>query len=265
MAHTIIAMLVSVGFCCAAAMEPRDIVRVCLRRFEESAGKHNDYGFVRRWERKEFNANGTLSQAKSLLTRRELVEQLMFDRLLERDGKPISEEEEADMRNQLAQLKSMPREAFWKTRKNMLKRDIEEFAWVRELVDALEYQTDNDEVIDNRLTWVMSFSPKPGYRPKALRARIFQKARGRMWIDKADSELVRVDAETFDVVNIGWGLVSRIEKGTKFHLRRRKIEPGTWLFEYQRLRLSAKVMLLKSLNHETTTRYSEYTRGLRAR
>jgi hypothetical protein len=67
-----------------------------------------------------------------------------------------------------------------------------------------------------------------------------------------------VDAEVFETVNIGWGVLGRVNKGTRFHIDRRKLDDGTWLPQTQTVRFAARVPLFKTIAQEETTRYSEF-------
>lgn len=117
-----------------------------------------------------------------------------------------------------------------------------------------------EELIAGRLAWVLECSPRAGYKARNLQARVFEKTRGKVWIDAADSQLVRVDAAVFDTVSIGWGLAAKIQKGTRFQIDRRKLADGAWLPDSQTIRFAAKVLMVKSLAVEDTARFSEYRR-----
>ncbi len=140
------------------------------------------------------------------------------------------------------------------------RRRAEDTSWLAEFPEALEYKKVGEEEIAGRVTWVLECSPRAGYRARSLRARVFEKTRGRVWIDVADSQLVRVDAAVFDTVNIGWGMAAKIQKGTRFQIDRRKLPDGAWLPESQTIRFAAKVMLVKSLAVEESARFSGYRR-----
>jgi hypothetical protein len=136
----------------------------------------------------------------------------------------------------------------------------EEAAWLREIPDALEFRLAGEETIGGRPVLVVECSPRPGYRARNQRARLFEKSRGRLWIDKAESQLVRGEAEVFETVGIGWGVLAKIEKGTKFHLQRVRVADDVWLPEVQTVRFAARLLLVKNARHEFTTRYSDFRR-----
>lgn len=137
-------------------------------------------------------------------------------------------------------------------------RRAEDTSWLKEFPEALEYKKVGEEEIAGRLAWVLECSPRAGYKAQSLRARVFEKTRGRVWVDVADSQLVRVDAAVFDTVNIGWGMAAKIQKGTRFQIDRRKLPDGVWLPESQTIRFAAKVMMVKSLAVEESARFSGY-------
>jgi len=99
--------------------------------------------------------------------------------------------------------------------------------------------------------------PRPGYKAKSSRARLFEKVRGRIWLDKAEREIRRAEGVAFDTVSIGWGLVAKIEKGTRFELERTRIGEGLWAMTRQAMKFDARVMLVKNMSSEMTTRLSD--------
>ncbi len=132
-------------------------------------------------------------------------------------------------------------------------------SWWKEFPDALDFRKVGEESIGGRPALVLEFSPRPGFKPKDLRARIATKLRGKVWIDQADTEFVRADAEVFDSVSVGWGLVGKIEKGARLTLERHKTSDGTWVPDSQMTRFIAR-LLVKTLGQEQTVRYAEYRR-----
>jgi len=240
----------------------RELMRGSLARLQESDKKLSEYTFVRAGERKEFTSSGVLKTQQSWVVKREFRDGFMFHRLLERNGKPIPEEEqqrgEQAIAKRLAELKAMAPEQLEKMRAEGRRRSGDEDAWLQEFPEALDYKLAGEETIHGRPALVLEVSPRPGYKARNMRARVFEKVRGRVWIDKTDSQLVKAEAEVFETVNIALGLMGRIEKGTRFSLQRRKVADEAWLPETQTMKFAARVMLVKSIHQEQTTRYSDY-------
>jgi len=221
-------------------------------------------GYVRRNDHRQYHSNGSMKQGRSWTVEREFRDGISVIRLLERDGKPIPAEErqaeEDRIRKYIAEVKAMTPEQTARQkeeRERNRRKESDEDEWIKEFPEALDYKPAGEEIIHGRPALVLAISPRPGYRPRNMRARVFEKVRGKVWIDKADTELVRADAEVFETVNIGLGIVGRVEKGTRFQLQRTKVE-SSWLPESQTIRFTARFLLFKSLNQESTTRYSNY-------
>jgi hypothetical protein len=69
--------------------------------------------------------------------------------------------------------------------------------------------------------------------------------------------MARADAEVFDTVNIGLGLIGRVEKGTRFFLERRKVAPDFWMISDQVVKFDARIMLVKIIQQENRSQRSE--------
>jgi hypothetical protein len=249
---------------CLGAQGPAEdwtgLLRTVLSKLQEADARLGEYGYDRFSVRRELDSSGAVKSERTILARRAYFEadDLWVTRQVERNGKPVSEEELQrnleSARQRAAELKAMSPEE--RAKLNAKSRD--ENAWLKEFPQALEFRKTGEETIDGRPAIVLEFSPRPGYKASNLRARVFSRVRGKMWIDSADSQLVRAEAEVFENVNIGWGVVGRVQKGTRFHLERRKIEDGSWLPQLQTIRFAARVLVFKSLAQEETTRYSQY-------
>jgi hypothetical protein len=175
-------------------------------------------------------------------------------RLTEKNGKPLSDDERREQEEQikkaLAKAKARSAAEIEKARRE----DEAEDAWIKEVPEALEYTFIGEEAINGRPAYVLTCVSRPGYSPKNMRARVLQKMKGKLWIDRADRELVKAEAETFDRVNVGFGILGRVEKGTRFALARRRLADGAWLAEYQYVRFGARIALIKWVGNEITTR-----------
>ncbi len=73
------------------------------------------------------------------------------------------------------------------------------------------------------------FAPRPQYHPATRQGRLAQHVAGDAWIDEADHQLARVDAEVIDTVSIGFGLLAKLQKGAMLHGERKKVNDEVWL------------------------------------
>jgi hypothetical protein len=245
---------------CLAQQPPdlRALVRDSLSFLEPSRNRTDDYTYTFRVDRKEFDSGGKLKKREQVAGRKEFEEGFAVYRVTEKNGKPLTateqQEQEENIRKHLAEMKRQAQEKASKPRK----QGDDEDAWLKEIPDALNYEYVGKEQIHGRPVHVITASPRPGFSAKSMKARVFEKTRARLWIDEQDRELVRAEAETFDTVNVGFGIIGRIEKGTRFTLLRRRVDPGAWLLESQTVRFGARVMLLKWIGNEIRTDLSDW-------
>jgi hypothetical protein len=242
----------------------RGIMRASMQKFQADSAKRNDYLYVLHSDRKEFDASGNTRSHESFKLRRDAEGEFVVMRLFERNGKALTDEErratEDKIQARLSELRGLSPQERLRRNQEARRKQSQEDAWISEFPEALDYRHIGEEPVNGRVALVLECSPRPGYRPSNMRARVFEKTRGKIWVDKNENELVRADVEVFDTVNIGFGLFGRIEKGTRFRLEREKIADGAWLPTLQSMRFAARIMMVKSMNREFINRFSEYKR-----
>ncbi|MBM3744208.1 MAG: hypothetical protein FJW34_00250 [Acidobacteria bacterium] len=240
----------------------RALMREVVAKLEEEARAREQYGFLRFHERRELSADGRLKKQQSWLARQSLVDGFMVERLIERDGRPLSAGERqrhgAALRKALDEYKALSPAERERHRQEERRKYAEENAWLKELPEALDCQLVGEETLNGRAVLVFAVSPRPGYQPRNLRTRVFLKVKGQIWIDQEAHEMVRVQVEMFDDVTVGWGLIGRFFKGTRAAIERQRVQPKVWLTTSEVVRFAARILLVKSVNEEVTTRYSEY-------
>ena len=172
-----------------------------------------------------------------------------MNRIIARDDKPLSPDEVARQEEKLRHLVE-------DTRRNPPKIKEDENSWMDELPDALDFRKIGVELRNNRPADVFEYKPHPGYKAKQMRARAFEKISGQVWIDQQDGEMAKLDLYVFDTINIGFGMLGRVEKGTIFEIERKKWEVGVWFEEWQRVRFEVRIMMVKTIRQELENRWS---------
>lgn len=230
-------------------------MKTSLERMVASDARMADYAFDRRVERKDFESDGRLKLHTTTLLRPERVEGVWISRALERNGKPLTESEKQKQEEAIRRRIAEGKAAGGKPA-SILGRDSDEL--ILEFPEALEYRLVGEETLAGRKAWVLACQPRPGYKPPSMRARFFEKVKGRVWVDQTDKDLVRVEAEVFDTISMGFGLLGRVEKGTRFVLNRARVSEGHFFTESSQVNFTAKVLVFKSLISEIRTVYSNF-------
>jgi hypothetical protein len=190
----------------------------------------------------------------------------MYRRLVARDGKPLSEAElgEQDRKQKERAEKKEQRRAGEDdaARVKRLAREEEQRREEQKVIDELFRMDDiavaGREVIDGRPALVVTFEPRPGYRPVTDGGKVIQKLAGRAWVDEEDKQLVRLETRLLDNLGVGPGRVARLQKGATGYFQRRKVNGEIWLPAEARFSGSAKVLLLFSARVDIFSRYGDY-------
>jgi hypothetical protein len=123
--------------------------------------------------------------------------------------------------------------------------------------DAFNFRLIGSEAIAGRDAWVFEGEPHPGYEPKNRNAKMLSKFKGRIWIDKADSQWVKLDVTAIDTLSIGF-VLARIHKGTNFVVELTRVNDEVWLPKRVQAHLDARVALFKSYDEDIDLTYRDY-------
>ena len=239
----------------AQPLDWRPVMRASLERMVASDSKMADYSFDRRVIRKEFEADGKLKLESNMLMRPERVEGVWISRVLEKDGAALTEVEQR-RQEETIRRKILEGKAEGGRPPSILGRDNDDL--IQEFPEALEYRLIGEEMMAGRKSWVLTCQPRAGYKAKSMRSRFFEKVRGKVWVDQAEKDLVRVDAEVFDTISVGFGLLGRVGKGTRFILNRGRVTEGHFFTESSQVNFTAKVLVFKTLISEIKTQFFNF-------
>jgi hypothetical protein len=258
------------GLAAETPSQLREMVRKAAAAFNLEDERREQFLFKARNERRELDSNGKVTSERSTVWERIEIDGFAFGRTLIRDGKPLTAEErkseDADIQKRLVALKvpvqtaGVGRTEQREQQTNLPRRKTAQHQWFQEFPEALDYTLVGEEVMNGRAALHLAATPRAGYQAKNMRARVFEKMKCQLWIDKATMELIRADAEMFDTFNVGFGILGRIEKGTRFQIQRRPVADGIWLIDSQSVRFGARLLLVKSMHQESTNAWTDFRR-----
>ena len=253
--------LVLLTVAAAWAQDPHELVRRSIAQDQLDWVRMKDYTWQAHSVEKHLDAHG-----KVVSTKRETWETLMVDgqpyrRTLERDGKPLSPEEQRSEQKKLDRetrgLSSETPAGKQRRLEEVEKRRRREFAFLSEIPELFDLRFEGDSIADGRSVWVVSGAPRPGAKAKNGDAKMLLKLRGRMWIDKATYQWARVEAETTDTIS--WGLfLARLNSGAKMIFEQTEVNSELWLPKRLFLTGSGRVGMIKRLAQEEEIEWSNY-------
>lgn len=114
------------------------------------------------------------------------------------------------------------------------------------------------EVREGRALLAVDITPRPEARTVSDAGDIMKKWRGRGWVDEADAQVVEIQLEAFDDINIGWGMIGHVNRGSTVLYRRARLPDGRWLPVEARFRGTGRTLLLIPFQIETWAKYKDY-------
>jgi hypothetical protein len=190
------------------------------------------------------NVKSTSSKTRDIL----FIRGERYTRLIERDGKALSPDERKTEEEKLSKrVAGSEAESEADYNKRMASREArrqKEREFLQELPEAFDFKLVGEDQIDGRAVWIIEANPDPGYKPRVSKAQLFQKFRGKVWIDKLDYEWVKAECESIDTVSFGFFL-ARLGKGARLTFEQVRLNDEVWLPKRIQVRYDARLALLK--------------------
>jgi len=239
----------------------QQLFRVVADKDMENDKRLRDYTYVEREVHHSLDRNGQIksTEIKTYDVMEIYGEQVQ--RLIEKDDKPLSAKDAAKEDEKIQKIidkrKNESDDARRKREQKEEKEREDDRKFVREVADAYNFHLVGTESADGREAWVIDADPRPGYEPHMKEAKFLPKFRGRVWIDKSDLQLSKMDVQCIDTVSVGLFL-ARIHKGTRFTYEQTRINDEVWLPRRLDVKLDVRLALLKEYNVDLEQSYRDY-------
>lgn len=249
----------------ASGKVPAEQIRALLIRAEQNDLENNkrlrDYTYVERVERRRLDEQGRVKKTESTtLDVLDIYGEQVFKRIA-KDDKPLSD---ADAKKEDEKIQTIidkhKNESENERRKRLEKQQKgreEDRKFVLEIADAFNFRLVGSEIVDGFDTWVLDAEPRPGYEPRQRGSKMLTKFKGRVWINKSDSQMVKVDMTAIDTLSFGW-LLARVHPGTHVIVEQTRINDEVWLPKHLTVHVDARVALFKNFNEDVDVAFRDY-------
>ena len=249
----------------ASGAVPPEQIRELLRRAEEkdieNDRQQRDYTYVERQEARKLDGHGAVRQIESRTSEVLEIYGEPVARLPAKDDKPLPADEAKKEDEKIQKIIDKRKNESEADRRKRVEREEksreEDRKFVLEVADAFNFRLVGSEVFDGRDAWVLEGEPRPGYEPKRRDARILGKFKGRVWIDKAEAQWVKLDITAIDTISVGF-VLARIHKGTRVLIELTRVNDEVWLPKLVQLHFDARVALFKSYDEDVEQTYRDY-------
>jgi hypothetical protein len=239
----------------------QQLFRVVADKDIENDKRQRDYTYIERDEEHKLDGKG---QVKSTEVKTYEVMEIygeQVQRLIEKDDKALNTKDAAKEEEKIQKIIDKRKgESDDARRKREQKEDKDREdgrKFVREVADAYNFQLVGTEALGGREVWVIDAEPRPGYEPHMKEAKFLPKFRGRVWVDKDDDQLAKMDVECIDTVSVGWFL-ARIHKGSRIVYEQTRVNDEVWLPKHLSVKIDVRLALIKNFNVDLEQAYRDY-------
>ncbi len=168
-------------------------------------------------------------------------------RLLLREGKPLTPEEDAAERDRLNAILADPSD--WRKHQ---KRNTSARSYATDLVKLMPQSmiytyTPGQPQLPNSTSQqiVLDFHPDPAFKPPTTVSEMLTGIEGRMWIDKHRLVLTRVEGHINKPINFGWGGVfAKMYPGGNIVFEQTEAGNGRWIYSFLDENITIREMLV---------------------
>jgi hypothetical protein len=249
----------------ANGVVPPEQIRALLLRAEardlENDKRQRDYTYVERQEERKLDGSGNVVKTEIRTSEVLQIYGEDVEKLIAKDDKPLPADEakkEDEKIQKIIDKRRNESEGDRRKRTEKEEKDREESRkFVLEVADAVNFRLVGSEIIDGHDTWVLDGTPRPEYKPKRMEAKMLSKVGGRIWIDKAEAQWVKLDITVLDTISFGLFL-ARIHKGAHVVVDLTKVNDEVWLPKRVEVRLDVRLALVKEFRQDIEQTFRDY-------
>jgi hypothetical protein len=239
----------------------QDLFRIVADKDDLNQKLERDYTYVDREVHNKLDGKG---QNKSTEVKTYEILEIYGEqvrRLVAKDDNPLddrdTQKEDEKIQKIIDKRKNESESDRRKREEKEEKEREEDRKFVHEIADAYNFTLVGTEAVGGRQAWVIDGEPRPGFEPHMKDAKFLCKFHGRVWIDKGDLQLAKMDVEAIDTVSLGW-VIARVHKGTRFMLEQTRVNDEVWLPRKISFKIDARVALLKGYNLDGEDTFRDY-------
>src|SRR5271169_3943599 len=239
----------------------KTLIRQVAEKDVENDRRQRDYTYIERSEEHKLNGKGEVTSTETKTYEVMEIYGESVERLIARNDRPLSEKDAAKEEEKIQEIVDKRKNQSDSDREKRLKKEEKDRQETREFVtevaEAYNFKLAGIESLAGRETYVIDAEPRPGFEAHRQEAKILPKFRFRIWIDKAENQWVKVDAECIDTVSIGLFL-ARVHRGSRIVIETSRVNDEVWLPRHVAVHVDVRLALLKNYNLDQDITYKDY-------
>ncbi|HSU18825.1 MAG TPA: hypothetical protein VLI45_03700 [Acidobacteriaceae bacterium] len=174
-------------------------------------------------------------------------------RMIERNGRPLSSDEDAAERSRLQDILDSPDDFLKRKRRDGEGRDYATQI-IKLMPQAMLYtfapgQPQSPHAKSRQI--VVDFTPNPAFHPPTLVSEALTALAGRAWIDEATGHLTRLEGHILHPVNFGWGVLAKVYPGGTVEFEQTCVDGKHWVSSHLVEDVTLREMMVRTVNSKT--------------
>jgi len=249
----------------ASGNVPQEQIRELLRRVADNDMANDkrlrDYTYIERQETNMLDGHGKIKKTESRTSDVLEIYGEQVERLIAKDDKPLSEKDAKKEDEKIQKIIDKRKNESDTDRRKRLEKEEkdreEDRKFVKEVADAFNFRLRDSEMVNGREAWVLDGDPRPGYEPRGKEAKIMVKFKGRIWIDKAELQWVKLDLTSLDNISFGF-ILARLHKGAHVMVETTRVNDEVWLPKEVQFHVDGRLALFKGFNADVEQTFRDY-------
>lgn len=253
-------LLAALAVCTVLAQDPKGIVERSLQREQKEDDLARQYAYLETSTEQEWK-NGEKSKAESETNEIISLYGQPYRRLVAKNGKPLTAEEQAKEQRKLDKLAEERSKESTAQRERRIAKYQEDRRrqrqFLQKIPQAYLFQMAGETKVANRPVWIIDGAPNPAFTGTDSREKMLSKFKARFYITKQDNALLKLEAEAIDTVSFGL-ILARLDRGARFTLERARVNNELWVPLRIKVDFDAKVALFKRLKVDLQIDYTNF-------
>jgi len=237
------------------------LFRVVAQKDMENDKLQRNYTYIERQVENGVDGKGNIKSTEVKTYEVLEIHDEQVERLIEKNDKPLSQKDAAKEEEKIQKIIDKRKNESEGERRKRGEREEREREddrkFVTEVADAYNFKLAGTEWVGGRETWIIDGEPRPEFVPHMKDAKYLSKFHGRVWIDKADLQLAKMDVECLDTISFGLFL-ARFHKGSRFMLEQTRVNDEVWLPAHVAAKVDVRLGLVKNFDVNLEQTFRDY-------
>lgn len=193
-----------------------------------------------------------------------MIEGSPYSELVAINGKPLRSADQQEEQRKLQQAISQRQSESASDRAQRIAKYEQErkrdHLLMEQLTRAFNFRLLGQRRLDGHAVYLLQATPRPGYQPPNTDSEVLTGMQGKLWIDKATYQWVKVEATVVHPVSIA-GFLAQVQPGTRFELEKMPVADGIWLPRHFAEKSNARILFLFRHHTQEDETYFDYQKA----